>query len=244
MKNNSDFDCYAESYDRTLNEGLAVSGEDRRYFAEGRVKWLADCLQRLRLAPSIVIDYGCGTGSNSPLLLNSLAAKKVIGIDASARSIQVARRDFGSERIQFSSLQEFEPDGDADLVYCNGVFHHIPPHERSSALQFLDRTLRPGGLFSLWENNPWNPGTQYVMARLPFDRDAIKLSAIESRRLVRSEGLCVLRTDFVFFFPRILKMLRRIEKYLSGLPFGAQYQVLCRKPMRSLIGSSTEGPTS
>ena len=230
MKNYADFDRYADSYDQTLNEGLAVSGEGRRYFAEARVRWLADCMRRLGLTPSIVIDYGCGTGSTSPLLLKSLAAKKVIGIDASARSIEVARRDFASKRIQFSSLQEFEPEGDADLVYCNGVFHHIPPQERSSALQFLDRTLRPGGLFSLWENNPWNPGTRYVMARLPFDRDAIKLSAVESRRLVGSEGLEVLRTDFVFFFPRFLKVLRPIEKFISGLPFGAQYQILCRKP--------------
>jgi trans-aconitate methyltransferase len=231
VKNNADFDCYAESYDRTLNEGLAVSGEGREYFAEARVTWLADCLQRLRLAPSIVIDYGCGTGSTSPLLLKSLAAKKVIGIDASVRSIEVARRNFASERIQFSSLQEFEPESDADLVYCNGVFHHIPPQERSSALQFVDRTLRPGGLFSLWENNPWNPGTQYVMARLPFDRDAIKLSAIESRKLVRSEGFSVLRTDFLFLFPRLLKVFRPIEKLASGLPLGAQYQVLSRRPV-------------
>ena len=201
-------------------------------------------MRRLGSAPSIVIDYGCGTGSTSPLLLKSVGAKKVIGIDASVRSIEVARRDFGSERIQFSSLQEFDSEGDADLVYCNGVFHHIPPQERSSALQFVDRTLRPGGLFSLWENNPWNPGTQYVMSRLPFDRDAIKLSAIESRKLVESEGLSVLRTDFVFFFPRFLKFLRPIEKFISGLPFGAQYQILCRKPMRSFTGSSTERPSS
>ncbi|MGD0180855.1 MAG: class I SAM-dependent methyltransferase [Terriglobales bacterium] len=244
MKNNAEFDCYAESYDRTLNEGLAVSGESRQYFAEARVKWLADCLLRLRSAPSIVIDYGCGTGSTSPLLLKSLTAKKVIGIDASVRSIEVARREFASERVQFSSLQEFEPEGDADLVYCNGVFHHIPPEDRSSALQFVDRTLRPGGLFSLWENNPWNPGTQYVMARLPFDRDAIKLSAVESRRLVQSERLSVLRTDFVFFFPRFFKILRPFEKFISGLPFGAQYQILCRKPMRSFTGSSAEGRPS
>ena len=244
MKNKTEFDYYAESYDRTLNEGLAVSGEGRQYFAEARVKWLADCLRRMRVASSIVIDYGCGTGSTSPLLLKSLAAKKIIGVDASERSIEVARRDFASEQIQFSSLQEFEPEGDADLVYCNGVFHHIPPQDRSSALQFLDRTLRPGGLFSLWENNPWNPGTQYVMARLPFDRDAIKLSAIESRRLVRSEGLSVLRTDFVFLFPRFLKIFRPIEKFISGLPFGAQYQVLCRKPMQSFSGSSSGGLAS
>ena len=86
--NKADFDCYANSYDQTLAEGLAVSGERREYFAEGRVKWLASCLRRLGSAPSLVIDYGCGTGLTSSLLLDRLAAEKVIGIDSSVRSIE------------------------------------------------------------------------------------------------------------------------------------------------------------
>jgi SAM-dependent methyltransferase len=228
--NNAGFDRYAESYDRTLAEGLAVSGEGRQYFAEGRVNWLAGCLRGIGSVPSLVIDYGCGTGSTSPMLLKSLGAERVIGIDPSMRSIEVARREFGSNRIQFLPLHEFEPANDADLVYCNGVFHHIPPRERGSAVQLLHRALRPGGVFSLWENNPWNPGTQYIMRQLPFDQGAIKLSCVESQRLVRAEGLLVLRTDFVFFFPRFLKALRPFEKFISGLPLGAQYQVLCRRP--------------
>jgi len=226
-----DFDCYADSYDRALAEGLAISGEGREYFARGRVKWLAACLARTGSTPSLVIDYGCGTGSTAPLLLEFLHAEKVVGLDPSARSLSVARRNYGSERIQFFPVHEYEPVRSADLVYCNGVFHHIPPLERGTTLQFLRRTLRPDGMFSFWENNPWNPGTQYIMARLPFDRDAIKLNAVESRRLVRSEGLTVLRTDFVFFFPRFLKVFRPIEKFVSGLPLGAQYQILCRKPI-------------
>ena len=230
MNGKIDFDSYADSYDRALAEGLAVSGESREYFAEGRVKWLADCLCQIGFIPSLVVDYGCGTGSSSPLLLELLRPKKVIGLDSSMRSIDVARRHYGSERIRFSSVEEYEPTETADLVYCNGVFHHIAPELRNSSLKFLHQTLRLGGLFSLWENNPWNPGTQYIMSRIPFDRDAIKLSPLETQSLVRSEGFSVLRTDFVFFFPRFLKFLRPTEKFISGVPLGAQYQVICQKP--------------
>jgi len=180
--------------------------------------------------PSTVIDYGCGTGSTSPLLLELLRAEKVVGLDSSTRSVDVARREYGSERIQFSPVQEYEPCEAADLVYCNGVFHHIPLQQRNSSLKFLHQTLRAGGLFSLWENNPWNPGTQYVMSRIPFDRDAIKLNPREARTLVRSEGFSVIHTDFLFFFPRFIKFLRPAERFLSGLPVGAQYQVLCQRP--------------
>jgi SAM-dependent methyltransferase len=225
-----DFDSYADSYDRALAEGLAVSGESREYFAEGRVKWLARQLRAQKLDLSLVIDYGCGTGSTSPLLLEHLHAGRVLGLDPSKRSLETAQRDFGAERLQFSLLDEYEPTGTVDLVYCNGVFHHIPLQDRSRTVQKLFRALRPGGLFSLWENNPWNPGTQYVMSRVSFDRDAIKLSALQSRKLVRSEGFHILQTDFVFFFPRLLKFLRPAEKFMSGFPLGAQYQILCRKP--------------
>ena len=93
------------------------------------------------------------------------------------------------------------------------------------------RRLRPGGLFALWENNPWNPGTRYVMSRIPFDRDAVPLAPPEARRLVRACGFEVLRTDFLFLFPRALRLMRPLEARLSRLPLGAQYQVLCRRPL-------------
>ena len=115
-------------------------------------------------------------------------------------------------------------------MFCNGVFHHISPPARAPVIDYILRSLRPGGYFALWENNPWNPGTRYVMSRIPFDRDAITLSAPEARGLLQVGGFDILRTDFLFIFPRILHWCRGIEPLCSRLPFGAQYQVLCRKP--------------
>jgi hypothetical protein len=84
-------------------------------------------------------------------------------------------------------------------------------------------------VFAVFENNPWNPGTRLVMRRIPFDRDAETLSPPAGRRLLRSAGFEVLRTDFVFFFPRALHILRPLERRLARLPLGAQYLVLARK---------------
>jgi len=39
----------------------------------------------------------------------------------------------------------------------------------------------------------------------------------------------VLRTDFLFFFPRALSALRPLEGMLASVPGGAQYMILCRK---------------
>jgi SAM-dependent methyltransferase len=117
-----------------------------------------------------------------------------------------------------------------DVVYCNGVFHHIPVPHRNGSVEYIYRCLRPGGLFALWENNPWNPGTRYVMYRCKFDQDAVKISPPEAARLLRKGGFEVLRTDYRFFFPHFLKPLRPLERSLARIPLGGQYQVLARKP--------------
>jgi hypothetical protein len=68
------------------------------------------------------------------------------------------------------------------------------------------------------------------MHRIPFDRDAIPLTPPEARQLLQAGGFEILRTDFLFLFPRMLKWLRGLEAPLTRWPLGAQYQVLCRKP--------------
>src|SRR5262245_44355393 len=98
-----------------------------------------------------------------------------------------------AQSAQFQLFNQYEPSERVDLVYCNGVFHHIPVGRRAAVIDYIYRSLRPGGLFSLWENNPWNPGTRYVMSRIPFDRDAIMLTAPETRRLLVAGRFEILR---------------------------------------------------
>ena len=228
MKPSAHFDDYAENYDCALNQGLSATGESKDYFARQRVIWLSQCLRQMSLRPQRVLDYGCGTGSTAALLLEVLEADYVIGVDSSMKSVSVARQTH-TQRTQFFVNSEFNPDQTVDVAYCNGVFHHIPVQARAGQLKYIANSLRPGGLIALWENNPWNPGTRYVMSRIPFDRDAITLTPLNARRMLRSNGFEVLRTDFLFFFPRSLRFLRPVEPALSRFPLGGQYQVLCRR---------------
>jgi len=225
------FDAYASAYDSALAEGLSVSGETKDYFAEGRVEHLAGRLRELQFCPSSILDFGCGTGTNTPCLLNLNGVTSVVGVDISESSLDVARREIRDSRAAFLTMDRYLPDGRCDLVFTNGVFHHIPPAERSGAIDYIYRALRPGGMLVFCENNPWNPGTRYVMSRIPFDRDAITLSAREAERLIRAGGLEVVSTEFLFIFPKALGFLRKLEPRLANLPFGAQYQSLCRKPV-------------
>jgi SAM-dependent methyltransferase len=149
-------------------------------------------------------------------------------VDESEAAVAVARAST-IHGTRFESVGGFDPVGSADLAYCNGTFHHVPPEERPTALARIRQALRLGGLFAFWENNPWNPGTRIVMSRIPFDRDAVPLSVRNARRMLRAGGFEVIRTDFLFVFPKPLRWLRALEEPLSKTPLGAQYQVLTRK---------------
>lgn len=229
-KPEASFDSCARRYEEELGKGLAVSGESREYFCRGRVEWLSRRLREIDRNVSTVLDFGCGTGDAAPHLLEHLHADRVVGVDVSRESLQVAVTKYGSGRSHFVHPDEFRPAGDFDLVFCNGVFHHIPPAARAEKVRWISGCLKPGGLFAFWDNNPWNPGARLVMKRIPFDRDAVMVWPSEARTLVRECGFEVLRTDFQFVFPHALRFLRGLEPLMACLPLGAQYLVLARKP--------------
>lgn len=224
-----EFDDYAAIYDAALNEGISISGESKDFFAHSRIEWLEKRIRELNLEPRIIMDHGCGIGSAAPCFLRLFPNASVVGMDVSNQCLETARQHNDPDRTRFVSFDEYYPHSEIDLVYSNGVFHHIPRADRLDAIDYIYRSLHSGGIFALWENNPWNPGARYVMSRIPFDRDAVMMSALEARRLLQKVGFQILRTDFLFIFPKRLRWFRRIEPFLVRLPLGAQYQVLCRK---------------
>ena len=225
----SAFDAYASQYEQALHSGLKISGEGPEYFARRRIEWTKQVLAAATTTRR-VLDFGCGVGLVVPLMREVLQPEFVCGFDPSRAAIERAREEFGNADTQFTAKSDQIAEEVFDLAYCNGVFHHVTPADRPAALQTVFQSLRPGGWFALWENNPWNPGTRYVMSRIPFDRDADVISPPACRRVLQAAGFHVVRTDAWFLFPRVLSWLRPLEKLVHRLPLGAQYLVLSRKP--------------
>lgn len=222
------FDSHVEDYDEELMRGLRASGESKEFFAHGRVAHLARWWRAARRPePRRVLDFGCGLGEGASFLAEAFPGAEVVGVDPAARCVELAAERRAGPRVRFATLAAWEARAEppADLVHLNGVVHHVAPEERPALYRWLVDALAPGGVLAVFENNPLNPGTRWIMSRIPFDRDARPLTPWRLRRDLAEAGLRTLDTSYLFWFPRALAALRPLERVLTGVPLGAQYGV-------------------
>ncbi len=225
-----DFDDHSQSYESDLNSALQVTGETLDYFSKGRSAFLKQKLSGLiRSSPVSLLDYGCGIGGNTRSLMEALNISQYVGIDPSLDSINRANSAF-QQTSNFSFVGSDVPLSTTfDLIYCNGVLHHIPPVERADTFEYLYHHTNPGGYLTIFENNPYNPGTRLVMSRCAFDKDAVTITPPEMVTLGQSGHFSHIHTSYLFFFPAFLKQLRFLEPSLDWCPLGGQYLTVFRR---------------
>lgn len=229
-----EFDTRVQSGGDALRDAsrsaLIAPTDGKSDFARGRVRWLRRCLEDLGERPATVLDFGCGAGSTTPHFFAELNVRSLVGVDVSREMLAVAERTRTHAEATYVQLGDFRATQSIDLAYANGVFHQIPPREQMAAAVLVFRSLKSGGLFALWEDNPWNPRVRLVMTRAGGQRQAITLTAPAARRLLRGVGFDIVHTTSAFYFTGALRWCRPIEPLLSSLPLGGQYMVLARKP--------------
>ncbi len=226
MVDAAEFDRFADEYTATHAGNIKLSGEDPDYFArykieEVRRRWDAQG----RPEPSAVLDFGVGIGNSLPHLARLFPKAAVTGVDVSQRSLQVAEHRFpGVARLLAYDGQAVPlPEGSFELIFSACVFHHIDPGEHGGIFAELHRLLRPGGLMVVFEHNPVNPATRYIVATCPFDENAVLLPAASLRKAQAQAGFHKVEVAYTGFFPGGLRRLRPLERFMTGLPLGAQY---------------------
>lgn len=229
MASATGFGEVGSGYAAQLARGLRLTGEPAEYYARRRIARVRDLAHELGVEAASVLDFGCGTGTSLGILREAFPGARLVGFEPEQELAKIARSAAENARAELRTGDMLTETELADVVYCNGVFHHIPRGARAGAALSIARALRPGGLAFLWENSPFNPGTRLVMSRIPFDRDAVLLTPSEARVLQREAGLTPVRTEFHFVFPRLLRFARALEGALKALPFGGQYLVVGRR---------------
>ena len=221
----SEFDRFAGQYKKVLDRCLAISGETSEYFAEYKARYIATAVVP-RFAGK-VLDFGCGVGLLSGFLQTYLPAVTLHGFDMSAESIEQMDAKVRSHGIFTANLEQL--DDDYGLIVLSNVVHHIHPECRQNLIVELRNRLSPAGRLVVFEHNPVNPLTRWVVSRCPFDEGAVLLPRAETMACLSNAGLHLVRQTYIVFFPRPLAWFRALERFLAWCPLGAQYVIVAEK---------------
>jgi len=223
----AEFDQFADEYDQVHEKNIAVTGEKPDFFHEYKIKVLRRMAEEFNLDPESILDFGSGIGNSTPFFRRYFPSAQLAGADVSQRSLDVAESRFPNAAIglRIEGQRIPAPDDAFAMTFSACVFHHIPHEEHVHWLSELRRVTRPGGLLGIFEHNPLNPLTVRAVNTCPFDENAHLIGAKELVACVREGGWKDPKVEYHLFFPHALSGLRRLEPYLSSVPFGGQYSV-------------------
>lgn len=226
----AEFDKFADEYHQMHKANIRASGEAPEYFAEYKIVDLKKIWGRIHDSdPASILDFGGGIGASVPFFRMYFPDTAVTIADPSRRSLEIAsarhaeRNDDRLECLHFDGQTLPSPDASKDIVFASCVFHHIPETLHVDLMREVRRVLKPDGIFVIFEHNPWNPLTRHAVYTCPFDENAVLITAPALRKRMLSAGYSDVDVRYRIFFPRVLRALRGIEKWMTKLPLGAQY---------------------
>lgn len=229
----SEFDKFAREYSALHAANIAASGEAPEYFAAYKIRDLHDLCMAAGLSGRVrrILDFGAGIGTSVDHMRQRFASAELTCVDVSLKSLHIGAGRFGEQAnfLAFDGRRLPFADGAFDCVFSACVFHHIEPALHVGILAELRRVLRPGGLIAIYEHNPLNPLTVQAVRTCEFDDNAILLRAGQLKARLAAAGFAQPAVRYRVFFPRALRALRPLERWLQWLPLGAQYYAYDRR---------------
>jgi SAM-dependent methyltransferase len=240
MNSPQEFDQHKETYRSDIDKAVAFSGQSHDFFTRVKAEYLIDLLRVLEkdrntpspaALPLEVLDIGCGHGHIHPYLILSAMRMKLSAIDVAATVVEEARlmnptvdyRSYEGDRLPYD-------DSSFDAAYTIAVMHHVPPPQWPAFLKEMRRVVRPGGLIVIFEHNPINPLTQWIVRTCPIDDNAVLLGSRRLWKLVAQTHFTEIESRYILFTPLDGPRYRAFDKMIGWLPLGAQYYVSARVP--------------
>jgi ubiquinone/menaquinone biosynthesis C-methylase UbiE len=227
----SEFDHHSHDYEEKVRESLGPLSvtASANSFAKDKVARIAR--YHPRQSSGWFLDFGSGIGMAIPFIRNFFPEIKIVAADTSNSSLAVIQKTCAT------SVSTLHLDGDdipldtqsIDIAMAACVFHHIPPNDRSQWMRELYRVLKPGGSLWIFEHNPLNPFTQWIVRNSPLDENAVLLSQREVSKLAEQTGFKVRQRRYTLIGPPNWHWLHPVERLLAAIPIGAQYCMELRR---------------
>ena len=223
------------------------------FMSPGGPEEVATLLKPIDIKGCRVLDFGCGTGGVTCLLVSEHGAGEVIGIDIQPRVLARAERLLAarglSDRISFRRVDPGPldlPDRSFDAVVSVGAIIHHPDQDR--LFRDFRRILRPGGrlIVSDWyatdgplsdEMRRWTSEGE-----LTFEMATLKQTADLAQRAGFADVRDVDRNDW--FRQEMKRDLERLNGELwDGFVarFGAESAQVSRSVVETLIVLADQG---
>lgn len=229
-----DFDAIVENYNDKIDSAVSFAGVEHKFFINGKADKIIELAAKTFPDPSRIaaLDIGCGVGNYLQAFNGKFGA--VSGIDVSEQSVNYAREhNPGAACFTYDGSELPMAENSFDLAYAICVMHHVPPPAWPHFVAEMKRVLKPGGLALIFEHNPLNPATQYVVRSCDIDKDAVLLWPRQMKRLFQNAGFDAIQARTIFSVLPIGGALKKVDHWLGAMPFGAQYYLSARKPLTS-----------
>ncbi|MBI3986205.1 MAG: class I SAM-dependent methyltransferase [Lentisphaerae bacterium] len=243
----AEFDAYAKDYDAGMDNPLKRRlGDSAASFIEIKTRWLLKDLARNPpyscgvFERQCLLDFGCGTGTALRSLRTLGYPGRLAGCDVSEKMLAEASEKWttGTQpewRVVTGNRPEAAwqapfPDDHFDIVIASSVLHHVEPAQRQTLYSEFRRLLKPGGRVYIFEHNPWNPITRWVVRHTKIDENAVLLPAPETLDGLRCARMARRRAAYMLFFPPRWSFLLPLESLLDRVPLGGQYAAAANKP--------------
>lgn len=137
------FDWLTPLYDPLLRWGMREGTFKRRLIHQANIQ-----------SGQRVLDLGCGTGTLTILIKQSVPEAEVVGLDGDPKVLEIARSKAAKAGVNLTldygmAYQLPYPDGSFDRTLSSLVFHHLVREDKQRTTGEVYRALRPGGEFHI-----------------------------------------------------------------------------------------------
>lgn len=179
-----------------------------------------------------VLDYGSGDGERAIALARERGPALLVGIDISEEAVRLAgerARGIPSLRFSVDNCERTSlDDGDFDLVYGNGIIHHLDTGRSAAEIR---RLLRPGGRMVFYEPLGTNPAINLYRLLTPGSRSPDEHPLLPADLDILRRHLPDLQVRYFGFFTvaalpfyrdparsRLYRLAARLDGLLFALP--------------------------
>ena len=223
-----DFNTAKDNYREVIERSIGFAGKGLDYYTKAK----ADAFKRAvaayfpHLQKPKLLDVGCGHGLIHPYLAGYFA---ITGTDVAGEVLTLAaQQNPDVSYVPYDGAKLPFADASFDLALAICVMHHVPPAEWLKFLGEMKRVVKPDGGIFIFEHNPFNPLTRYVVSHNELDHGVRLLSGGRLRKLMREAGLRAPLTENILFTPFSQRFFTQLDKVLKWCPLGAQYFTFAR----------------